>query len=72
MAGSGSVNPDKLQGKVEVTNDNDLPQFPGEDFLAHTAALWREQAEARLAKRGLLMVAQGQEPASAKCIIDID
>ena len=32
----------------------DFPQFPGEDFLAHAATLYLEQADARLAGRGLL------------------
>ena len=47
-----------------------LPQFPGDDFLAHDATAWLEQAEPRLGK--LLAVAQGQQPAAAAAIIDID
>ena len=46
-----------------------LPQFPGDDFLAHDATAWLEQAEPRLGK--LLAVAQGQQPAAAAAIIDI-
>ena len=38
-----------------------LPEFPGEDVLAHEGAVWIEQAEARFGP--LLAVAQGQPPA---------
>ena len=50
----------------------DFPQFPGEDFLAHEGAQWKEMADARLATRKLLAVANGQLPPAAKAIIDID
>ena len=44
----------------------ELPQFPGEDFLAHAGTQWLEQAEARLASAGLLAVAEGDDPPSCK------
>ena len=47
-----------------------LPPFPGDDFFAHDATTWMEQAEPRLGR--LLAVAQGQIPAAAAQIIDID
>ena len=50
----------------------DFPQFPGEDFLAHAATQFQEQAEARLANRGLLAVAEGHPPTAVKCIVDVD
>ena len=49
-----------------------FPAFPGEDFLAHAATQYREQAEARLATMGLLTVCDGMQPPAAKAIIDID
>ena len=43
--------------KIEdSTGDMDFPQFPGEDFLAHAATLYLEQADARLAGRGLRFI----------------
>ena len=50
----------------------ELTEFPGEDFLAHAAALWKEQTAARLAEAGLLNTANGKEPAECKMITDID
>ena len=50
----------------------DFPQFPGEDCLSHTAALYKEQAEARLTTLGLLSVANGLDPSSVRSIIDYD
>ena len=41
MAPPGAKNEDS-------TGDMEFPQFPGEDFLAHAATLYLEQAEARL------------------------
>ena len=55
MAPSGTKSED-------ATGDMEFPQFPGEDFLAHAATLYLEQADARLAGRGLLAVAQGHAP----------
>ena len=49
-----------------------FPQFPGEDFLAHAGTQYKEQAEARLASRSLLAVAQGDYPPSVKSIVDVD
>ena len=49
-----------------------LPQYPGEDFLAHSGTQWVEQSETILAARGLLAVAQGQPSPKAECIIDQD
>jgi hypothetical protein len=65
-AGSGS--PSTL-----TTSSADLPQFPGDqDVLAHVATAYRNAAEARLASRGLLAVAQGGMPPAAAQIIDVD
>ena len=51
----------------------DLPQFPGDqDVLAHVATTFRNAAEARLASRGLLAVAQGGMPPAAAQIINVD
>ena len=49
-----------------------FPTFPGEDFLAHAGSQYKEQAEARLAARSLLAVAQGDYPPSVKSIVDVD
>ena len=35
MAGSGTGFPDKTKSTSNSTSEFDLPQFPGEDFLAH-------------------------------------
>ena len=68
---AGSVNsPEKL--KNTVSGAADFPQFPGEDFLAHEGAQWKEMADARLATRKLLAVANSQLPPAAKAIINID
>eukprot|EP00966_Prymnesium_polylepis_P258023 5960107-Prymnesium_polylepis.4 len=61
-----------IHKKLTRSDDTDFPQFPGEDFLAHTAEQYREVAEARLATRHLLAVAEGYPPASIKSIIDVD
>ena len=49
-----------------------LPQFPGDDLLAHAAAIYKESAEARFAAKGLLATAQGFDPPSVRCIKDIE
>ena len=49
-----------------------IPQFPGEEFLAHAATQYSEQAETQLAARKLLVVAQGGYPASVKAIVDVN
>ena len=60
-------------GKRAGTNNSDaLPQFPGEDFLAHAGKHYKEQLDARLAEIGLLPVAQGFEPDSVKFLKDYD
>ena len=51
FAASGATTPDK---KNTALGAADFPQFPGEDFLAHAATQFKEQAEARLAARSLL------------------
>ena len=56
---------------ISPTN-SDFPQFPGEDFLAHAAATYKEQVETALAMRELLFVAQGGEHPSVKAIKDVD
>ena len=58
--------------KDPLTTKDSLPEFPGEDFLAHNGSQWLEAAEARLIGRALLAVANGELPASVKQIIDID
>ena len=49
-----------------------FPLFPGEDFLAHAASQYRENAETALAARELLAVANNLEHPNVKCIIDVD
>ena len=50
-----------------------FPQFPGEDFLAHSGAQYMEQVVARLADLGLLAVAKdGADPDSVKELVDYD
>ena len=51
---------------------DDFPQCPGEDFLQHAAAIFRETAESRLASVGLLAIAQGHDPYAVTCIKDTD
>ena len=66
--GDGTYDHDKSPEKrrFEVI----LPDFPGQDFLAHAGQQWLEQAEARLAQAHLLSVARGGEPRAIKTIID--
>jgi len=60
-------------GTLSTTTESmDFPQFPGEDFLAHTATQYLEAAEARFAKLKLLAVAEGHDPPAVKAIIDVD
>ena len=49
-----------------------LPEFPGENFLSHAAAMFKEQVEARFAELGWLASAQGLQSESVKAIVDID
>ena len=49
-----------------------LPQYPGEDVLAHAGQQWLEQAKPRLADAGLLAVAEGHDPPDVECIVDVD
>ena len=49
-----------------------FPKFPGDNFLAHAGAQYKEAAETALALRSLLAVAQGQQLESATSIVDID
>ncbi|KAL1508545.1 hypothetical protein AB1Y20_004644 [Prymnesium parvum] len=53
------------------TGDLTLPKFPGETPLRHEAQEWLETAEAKLAARGLLAVANGGEPAATRQIVDV-
>ena len=62
----------KYGSKNATADVYSFPQYPGEDCLAHAATQFIEAAEARLATRSLLSVAQGDEPPSVKCIIDVD
>ena len=57
---------------ADTAKHADLPAFPGEDFLAHDAVAWKEKAEARLAGRKLLAVAQGHTPPAVQWIKDTD
>ena len=50
----------------------DFPQLPGEQVLAHQGSAWWEAAEARLAAKKLLVVAQGGIPPEAESILDVD
>ena len=54
------------------TSTATFPLFPGEDFLAHAASQYKENAETALAARELLAVANNLEHPNVKCIIDID
>ena len=38
-----------------------LPQYPGDEVLAHAGQLWLEQSRPRLADASLLAVAEGEE-----------
>ena len=57
--------PSVMTGSTDVASNNKsieknaLPQFPGEYVVTHSGTQWQEQAEARLAVRSLLAVAQG-------------
>ena len=69
-----------MDGAAPVSDDSNrasdnsagrsLPEFPGEDFLAHAATQWMEKAEARFGS--LLPVAQGKDPAAVLQIIDVE
>ena len=52
--------------------DGALPQFPGEEFLAHEGTKFMDLAKPILAKMKLLAVANGQMPAAAAMIKDFD
>ena len=52
--------------------DGVLPQFPGEEFLAHEGTKFMDSAKPILAKMKLLAVASGQMPAAAAMIKDFD
>ena len=54
------------------TTTDVLPQFPGEDFLAHAGALHKEKLDARLGDLGLMPVALGFEPESIQGLKDYD
>ena len=70
MAANEVSNPGSA--KTANLSVDSFPKFPGEDFLAHEGALFKEQAEARLAAKKLLAVAQGYDPPSVTCIVDVD
>ena len=55
-----------------VTQFHALPQFPGEEFLAHEGTKFMDLAKPILAKMKLLAVASGQMPAAAAMIKDFD
>ena len=64
--------PEEVESSYKSDALASLPQFPGEDVLAHAGSQWLEQAEARLTKAGLLTVAQGNDPNATAAIIDVD
>ena len=49
-----------------------FPTLPNEDMFAHAANAYLENANASLAHKGLLYVADGGEPAEARAIVDFD
>ena len=55
-----------------TTANSNFPEFPGENFLAHAAAQFKEKMHTALADKGLLATAQGGEHASVKAIVDVD
>ena len=61
-----------VPSKGTLSNFADIPQYPGEDVHAHAATQYKEAMDARLAGRGLLVVANGGQPNAAKSIVDID
>ena len=74
MSAAISTGNDTVKGTTTnaVLATSAFPQFPGPDPLAHAATQFIEVAEARLADRGLLAVAQGHLPPAVKCIVDIE
>ena len=60
-------------GKVLSKNSVDfaLLDHPGEDALPHEGKEWIETSERRLAGKGLLGVANGNEPADAAALRDL-
>ena len=63
---------DQKNRDITLNDSAALPQFPGEEFLAHAGSQWKEKAENRLIAAGLLEVARGGIPASLAKIVDID
>ena len=62
-------------GTSSTTDNNSaniMPQFPGEDCLAHAGTQFKEAAETRLSGRSLLGVANGLAPPAVEKIIDVD
>ena len=57
---------------TKTLSTQSFPQRPGEEPHAHAATQYKEAAEARLAEKGLLAVAQGEEHSSVKAIVDVD
>eukprot|EP00966_Prymnesium_polylepis_P230017 5322433-Prymnesium_polylepis.1 len=49
-----------------------LHPYPGEEFHRHDGTQWKERSETVLTKLGLLIVANGDDPAACKTIIDLD
>ena len=49
-----------------------LSAFPGEEFHTHQGRSWQEGAEAVLAGKGLLKVANGANPPAVEQIIDLE
>ena len=64
--------PDSGTPDKNLEHSAQLPEFPGEEFLAHAGSQWKEHADARLANLKLLAVAMGFPPPSVASIVDID
>ena len=61
-----------LEFRSNTASETTFPQMPAEDFLAHEGKQYQEQFETYLADKGLLAVAQGLDPTSVRCIVDVD
>ena len=68
-AGVGATDPSSAMSTATLSA---FPQYPGENCLAHAAAQYKEQVDARLTGAGLLAVAQGEDPPAVRSIILYD
>ena len=58
--------------KLSAAANQDFPQYPGPDSLAHAGAQYLEDIDARFALLGLKGVAQGHDSPGVRAIIDTD